>query len=110
MVTYLMEISYLKCPLFSILTKFQQCMFKRIHWVLTSPNGPAKFPHNKCLDVEVHCVLIEYENQKAKLVHFLIQLIDLEEPNDQRQELFSEREEVVGEQLKFTTFIMKCVQ
>ena len=55
-------------------------MFKRIHWILTSLNGLAKFLHNRSLDVEIHCAVIKYEYGKAKLAHYLGQLIDLEEP------------------------------
>ena len=42
MVAYLMKIPYLKYPCFSRVTKFQQYMVKRIHWIITSPNGPTK--------------------------------------------------------------------
>jgi len=61
-------------------------MFKRIHQVFISPDSPTKFPYNRSIDVEVHCVVIEYEHGKAKLAHYLIRLTDLEDLDDQRQE------------------------
>ena len=67
-------------------------MFKRIHQVFISPDSPTKFPYNQSIDVEVHCAVIEYENEKAKLAHYLVQLTNLEDLNDQRQEWFSERQ------------------
>ena len=88
MVLYFMEISYPKYPLFSKLTKSQQSMFKRIHWILTSPDGPTKIPNNRYLYVEVHCALVEYENGKAKPAHYLIQIVDYSDPYHQRQEWF----------------------
>jgi len=51
-----------------------------------------KFPYNR---IEVHCVAIEYENGKAKSARYLIRLSDLEDLDDQRQEWFPERQEVV---------------
>ena len=35
--------------------------------------------------MEVYSVLIEYENEKAKPVHYLVQLVDGDDPSDQRQ-------------------------
>jgi len=32
--------------------------------------------------MEVYCVQIEYENRKAKLAHYLVQIIDFDDPND----------------------------
>jgi len=58
-------------------------MFRRIHYILTSPDGPTKISHNRCLYVEVHRVIIDYENRNAKLAHYLIQIVDLDDPNDQ---------------------------
>jgi len=34
--------------------------------------------------------LIEYENEKIKPAHYLIQIVDFDDPNDQRQEWFPE--------------------
>jgi len=44
--------------------------------------------YNRSLYVEVHCIVLEYENEKAKVVHYLVQLVDLDDPNDQQQEWF----------------------
>jgi len=60
-------------------------MFKRIHQVFTSPDSPTKFPYNRSIDIEVHCAVIEYENEKAKSSHYLIRLTDLEDLDDQSQ-------------------------
>ena len=57
-------------------------MFKRIKWILTSPNGPTKFSYNKSLYVKVHYAMIEYKNRKAKPTNYLIQVVDLESPSD----------------------------
>ena len=70
-------------------------MFKRIHQVFISPDSLTKFLYNRSIDVEVHCAVIEYENEKAKPTHYLIRLIDLEDHDDQRQEWFSECQGVV---------------
>jgi len=35
-------------------------------------DSPIKFPYNRSIDVEVHCAVIEYENEKAKSAHYLI--------------------------------------
>jgi len=83
-----------KFPIFSRLTKFQQCIFKKIYGILTSPDSPTKIPYNRCLYVEVHCALVEYEKGKAQSAHYLIQIIDFDDPYDQRQEWFSERREL----------------
>ena len=70
-------------------------MFKRIHQVFISPYSPTKFPYNWGIDVEVCCVVIEYENGKAKPAPYLISLTDVEDLDDQRQEWFPERQGVV---------------
>jgi len=57
-------------------------MFKRIHWILTSPDGPTKIPYNRSAHVEVHCAVIRYKNRKAKPAHYFVQLIDIKDPND----------------------------
>jgi len=84
MVAYLMEISNLKFLFFSRLTKFQQCMFKRIHWIIISLDDPTQIPCIRSLYVEVHYTVIEYKNEKAKSAHYLVQLVDLDDPNDQQ--------------------------
>ena len=35
--------------------------------------------------MEVYSALIEYENEKAKPAQYLVQIIDCDDPNDQRQ-------------------------
>jgi len=82
-VAYFMEVPDPKLTFFSRLTKFQQFMFKRINWILTFLVGLIKIPHIRTLYVEIHCAIIEYENEKAKSAHYLVQLVDLD---DQRQE------------------------
>jgi len=64
MVLYFIEIPNPKVPFFLRLTKFQQCMFRRIHWIVTSPEGPTKIPVSRCLNLEVYSALIEYKNEK----------------------------------------------
>ena len=71
-------------------------MFQRIHWIFISPDDPTKIKDNICLHIKVHCAVIEYENGKAKAANYLIQLVDLDDPNYQQQEWFSEWQEVVG--------------
>ena len=83
MVLYFTEIPDPKFPFFSTLTKFQQCIFKRIHWVLTSPEGPTKISVCRYLTLDVYSALIEYENRKAKLAHYLVEIIDCDDLNDQ---------------------------
>jgi len=83
MVAYFLEIPNPKNSFFQSLTKFQKCMLKRIHQIFKSPNSLAKFPYNRSIDVEVRCVVIEYENGKAKSGHYLIRLTDLEDLDDQ---------------------------
>jgi len=56
-------------------------MFERIHWILTSYNGP-KIPYIRSLYAEVHCAVIEYENEKSKAFHYLVKLVDLDDVND----------------------------
>ena len=86
MVLYFIEIPYRNFPIFSRLTKFQQCMFRKFHWILTSPEGPTKILVSKYLNLEVYSALIEYENEKAKLAHYLIQIVDYDDLYNQRQE------------------------
>ena len=81
-----MKIPDPKYPFFSKITKFQQCMFRRIHWNLTSPDGPTKIPVNRCLYLELHCALIEHKNGKAKPAHYLAQIFYYNDPYDQQQE------------------------
>ena len=81
MLVYLMEIPYPKYQFFSILTEFQWCMFKRIHWILTSPNNPTKVPYNRGQHVKVLYTVIEYEYGKAKPSQYLVQLVDLDNHN-----------------------------
>ena len=65
-------------------------MFKRIHWIRTSPDGPMKFQAHRCLNLEVYNALIEYENGEAKSTHYLIQIVNYDDLNDQRREWVSE--------------------
>ena len=58
-------------------------MFKRIHWILMSPDGPTKISYSRPLYLEVHCALIEYENGRAKPAHCLVQIVDYDDPYDQ---------------------------
>jgi len=60
-------------------------MFKRIHWIFASPKGPAKIPVCRCLTLEVYSALIEYKNRKAKSANYLVQIVDCDDLNDQRQ-------------------------
>ena len=76
-----MKIPCPKFAFFSRLTKFQQCMFRRIHWILISPDGSKKNP-NRCLYVEVHCALIKYKNEKAKPAHYLVKIVDFDDSDD----------------------------
>ena len=82
MVSYLIEIPYPKFQFFSRLAKFQQCIFKRIHWILISPDSPTKFLYIRSLYVEVHYAVIEYENEKAMPAYYFVQLVDSDDPND----------------------------
>ena len=66
--------------------KFQQCIFRRIHLILTSPEGLRKILVHRCLNREAYDALIEYENGKAKPAHYLLQIIDYDDLGDQRQE------------------------
>jgi len=82
MIDYFLEIPNPKNPFFLCLTKFQKCMFKKIHQVFTSLEFPTKFSYNRSINVEVHCAIIEYENGKVKSAHYLIQLTNLEYLDD----------------------------
>ena len=46
---------------------------------------------------EVHYAVIYYENEKAKPVYYLVQLVDLDDPNYQRWERLPERQEVASD-------------
>jgi len=70
-------------------------MLKRIHQVFTFLDSPTKFPYNRSINAELHSAIIEYENGKAKPGHYFIRLTDLGDPDDQRQEWFLKRLEVV---------------
>jgi len=83
MVVYFMKFPDPKYPPFSKLTKFQQCVFKMLHWILTSHDGLTKILNNQCLYVEVHCTIIEYGNGKAKLAHYLVQIVDYDDSHNQ---------------------------
>ena len=72
MLVYFMEFSDPNDPFFLRQTKFQQCMLRMTHWILTSLDSPTKIPNNRFLYVEVHCVLTEYKNRKAKAAYYLI--------------------------------------
>jgi len=72
MVAYFLEIPNPKNRFFQSLTNFQKCMFKRIHQVFICIDSPIKFSYNKSIDVEVHRVVIEYENVKSKAAHYFI--------------------------------------
>ena len=65
-------------------------MSRRIHWILTSLDGPTKVPVHRCLNLEVYSASIEYENEKAKPAHYLIQIVDCNDLNNQRREWVSE--------------------
>jgi len=82
MVIYFMEFSYLKFPFFSRQTKFQQCIFRRMNWILTSLGGPIKIPYNRWVYVEVHYAIVECKNGKAKSAYYLVQIVDFDDPND----------------------------
>ena len=60
-------------------------MFKRFHWILKSSEGPTKIPVRRYLTLEVYSARIEYENGTAKRAHYHIQIVDCDNPNDQRQ-------------------------
>ena len=49
------------------------------------------------MHVQVHCAIIEYQNGKAKPANYLVQLVDLFNPNYEWQERFSEWQEVVSD-------------
>jgi len=60
-------------------------MFKRIHWILTSPEGLTKIQVRICLTLEFYSALIEYENGQAKPTNYLVQIVDCDDLNDERQ-------------------------
>jgi len=66
MLLYFIKIPYPKYTFSWKLTKFQQCMLKRIHRILISPDGPTKISNNRCLYAEVHYTLIKYEKRKSQ--------------------------------------------
>jgi len=72
MVAYPMEIPYPKHLFFSRLRRFQQRMFKRICWILTSRDGTMKISYNRSLFVKLHCAPIEYEDGKDKPAYYLV--------------------------------------
>ena len=84
MVLYLSEVPDPHFSFFSTLTKFQQYMFKRFHWILKSPEDPTKIPVRKYLTLKIYSALIEYENEKAKPTYYLVQIVDCDDPQDQR--------------------------
>jgi len=84
MVLYLIEIPDPKFPFSSTLTNFQQYMFKRIHWIFTSLEGPTKIIFRGCLMLEVYSTLIEYENGKGKPTHHVGQIVDCDDLNNQQ--------------------------
>ena len=86
MIVYFMEILDQKFLFSPTLTKFQQCVFKKIHWILISLDGPTKISYSRPLYLEVHYALIEYKNDKAKPAHCLVQIVDYDDPCDQQQE------------------------
>ena len=45
--------------------------------------------------IEVHCVVIEYENRKGKPTNFLVHIVQYDNPYDQRQEWFQNWREIV---------------
>ena len=59
-------------------------MFKRFHWILKSPEGLTKIPVRIYLTLKVYSALIDYENGKVKPAHYLVQIVDYDDPNDQR--------------------------
>jgi len=85
MILYFSKVSDPNFSFFSTLIKFQQYMFKRFHWILKSSEGPTKIPVRRYLTIEIYSILIEYENGKAKPAHYLVQIVDCDDPNDQRQ-------------------------
>jgi len=63
--------------------------------------------------VEIRCALMKYENEKAKPAHYLVQIVDLDNPKDQQQEWFSKQHELVSdpnwqEPSVFIIFTIKC--
>jgi len=60
-------------------------MFKRFHWILKSFEGPTKIPVRRYLIMEIYSTLIEYENGKPNPAHYLVQIVDCDDSNDQRQ-------------------------
>ena len=62
-------------------------MFKKIHWILTSPDGPIKIQYSRPLYLEVHSALIEYENKKAKPAYYLVRVIDYNDGFQNKEDL-----------------------
>jgi len=83
MVLYFSEVPNPNFSFFSTLTKFQHYKFKKFYWILKSPERPTKNPICRYLTLEVYSALFKYENEKVKPAHFLIQIIDCVDPNDQ---------------------------
>ena len=59
------------------------------------PDDSIKISYNRCLYLEVHCALIEYENKKVEIARYLVQIVDYDNPYGQRQEWFLEQRELV---------------
>ena len=70
-VTHLIEILDPKYPFFWGLTKFQKCMFKRIHWICISADGLIRAAESRSLHIKVHCAWIEYQMTRPNLVIIL---------------------------------------
>ena len=47
-----------------------------------STDCPTKISHIRSSYVEVHCAVIEYENEKAMPAYYFVQLVDSDDPND----------------------------
>ena len=89
MVSQFMEIFDMEYPFLLGLSRFQNLMFKRVHRICTSPNGPTRTLAKTSLHFKTHYTTIESDNQKTKLACHLVQLADLNNLEDLRQELFS---------------------
>ena len=91
MIVILMEISYPKYSFFSRHLSFNNACLKGFIGLSHLLMGPTEVSYNGSLYVNVHYVVIEYENGKVKLAHYLILVVDLDNPNNQHKEWFSER-------------------